>query len=53
MLISALYERAIEDFAKRRWEVLLREPQSQAMGDLENNLRFFWGSYIDSMAGFF
>ncbi|KAF8527992.1 hypothetical protein BU17DRAFT_38620 [Hysterangium stoloniferum] len=50
MLISALHERAIEDFAKRRWEALLRDSEAEVKKALENDLRFFWSSYINSMA---
>lgn len=47
MLINTLYERAIADFAKRRWSALLNNSDSLILQELEDTLRYFWYNYID------
>lgn len=47
MLLNALYDRVISDFAGRRWDALVNHSDPQLIDELENALRFFWCSYID------
>ncbi|KAF8584488.1 hypothetical protein K439DRAFT_1633508 [Ramaria rubella] len=49
MLLRALHERAISDFASRRWNALISDSDSQTVAYLENALRSLWCSYVDSL----
>jgi hypothetical protein len=47
-LLNALYERAIAEYASKRWDAASNGSDAQ-LEDLENALRSFWCGYIDSV----
>jgi len=51
-LINALYERAIADFASRRWQALVDNADAEKVKELEQTLRYFWCEYVDSLVCF-
>ncbi|KIJ45650.1 hypothetical protein M422DRAFT_29753 [Sphaerobolus stellatus SS14] len=49
VLINALYERAIADFASRRWRSVVENADAQVIKTAEDDLRYFWCSYLDTL----
>lgn len=50
ILLSFLYERAITDFASRRWDTLISSAgDSSGIDEIQGILVFFWGEYLNAV----
>lgn len=50
ILLSSLYERAIADFASRRWETLINSTRDfSTIDETQGALVFFWSEYLNAV----